>query len=352
MPTNRADNHPTAKSDVPLLVLTVGALVFCFFLLQPFIAPITGAVVLATFTKGLYEALVRKIRSRGTAAVLAVLAVFICIVIPALLLLRTVGLHLIHGLAILQHTDVQSKLEALDALISQRTRNVISPDLDANELLKRAGGFLASHLLGIVRGSIFVIAQIVIMLFLLFFLYRDRPAFIGALWKYTALDPVEKRYLAGKLGKTLRATLLGRFAVATVQGVLAWITFLALGVSGAALLGNVTSLCALIPGLGAVLVWVPVTIQLALTQRWGRALILLLVGSLVISTVDNILFPFFVGTRARMHTANTFLAILGGLLLFGVSGLVLGPMLWTLSASLLVIGSRRRRQRRRLQAVI
>jgi predicted PurR-regulated permease PerM len=100
-------------------------------------------------------------------------------------------------------------------------------------------------------------------------------------------------------------------------------------------------LFAIVPSFGAFVVWLPVAVYLAATHHWIQAAILAAVGSLIISTLDNFIYPVLVGTRLRLHTVAIFLSVLGGIWLFGVTGLILGPIVFTLAESLLTIWRRR-----------
>jgi predicted PurR-regulated permease PerM len=78
-----------------------------------------------------------------------------------------------------------------------------------------------------------------------------------------------------------------------------------------------------------------------MVHQWIQAVILLVVGSLIISTLDNFLYPILVGTRMQMHTVAIFLSMLGGVALFGVIGLILGPIAFAVTESLIFILRRR-----------
>jgi predicted PurR-regulated permease PerM len=93
----------------------------------------------------------------------------------------------------------------------------------------------------------------------------------------------------------------------------------------------------MIPGFGSFLVWGPVAIYLGLTGHWGKAALLGLWGAVIVSTIDNILYPILVGSHMRAHTATILLSILGGIAVFGPIGIVLGPVLFTLASTLLDI---------------
>jgi predicted PurR-regulated permease PerM len=112
-----------------------------------------------------------------------------------------------------------------------------------------------------------------------------------------------------------------------------------LGLQAAFLWGLVMALLAVVPVLGAFVVWIPAALFLALEGSWGKALILTLWGLLVVGTVDNLLRPVLVGNRLKLHTVLAFLSVVGGLLVFGASGLILGPVLLTVTMVLLEVWS-------------
>ena len=96
-------------------------------------------------------------------------------------------------------------------------------------------------------------------------------------------------------------------------------------------------LLAVVPVLGAFVVWIPAALFLALEGSWGKALLLAVWGLVVVGTIDNLLYPILVGNRLKLHTVLAFIAVVGGLILFGPAGLILGPVALTVTIVLLEI---------------
>jgi predicted PurR-regulated permease PerM len=115
-----------------------------------------------------------------------------------------------------------------------------------------------------------------------------------------------------------------------------------LDLPGPLLWGVVMGLLAVVPVFGAFVVWIPTAVALALNGNWGDAAILTLWGTLVVGLVDNLLYPILVGNRLKLHTVPSFIAIVGGLILFGTSGLILGPLIVTMTLALVEIWRSRR----------
>jgi predicted PurR-regulated permease PerM len=128
--------------------------------------------------------------------------------------------------------------------------------------------------------------------------------------------------------------VMGQIVVGMVQGVLAWLGFWMLGVPNPGLLGFLTAIISIIPLLGAAIVWVPVDLYLlmnaTLTGEYWRAIALLVYGTFVISLIDNIIKPKIVGDRAKIHPLIILFGILGGIQLFGVAGILIGPLILTI----------------------
>jgi len=136
---------------------------------------------------------------------------------------------------------------------------------------------------------------------------------------------------------TIYATMYGTLTVASIQGLLGGLMFWWLGLSAPLLWGVVMALLAVVPVLGAFVVWIPAALFLALEGSWGKALMLTLWGTIVVGGIDNLLLPILVGNRLKLHTVIAFISMVGGLIVFGASGLILGPVVLTITMVLLEI---------------
>jgi len=196
---------------------------------------------------------------------------------------------------------------------------------------------IRSSIPGFVTGSIGAGIQLLITFFALFYFFRDRHAFLHLLRSLSPLSPAETEKVFVRVVNTIRATIFGTLLVAVVQGFLGGLMFWGLGLSAPILWGVVMALAAIVPVLGPFIVWVPAAIMLALDGHWEKALVLTAWGGVVVALIDNLLYPIFVGGKLRLHTFPVFIAIIGGLALFGASGLILGPLILAVTAALIDI---------------
>ena len=162
--------------------------------------------------------------------------------------------------------------------------------------------------------------------YLLFYFLRDRRLVVGWLNEISPLSTADTGCLFKRIVDTVQATLYGTFAVAVIQGALGGLIFWWLELPAPLVWGLVMGVLAIVPVLGAFIVWIPVAVLFALEGNWSSALLLTVWGTLVIGAIDNFLYPVLVGDRLKLHTVPSFIAIIGGIILFGPSGLLLGPV--------------------------
>jgi predicted PurR-regulated permease PerM len=193
----------------------------------------------------------------------------------------------------------------------------------------------------LLKGSVFQLIGFCLTFYLLFFFLRDRHLVLRSVRALTPLSEAELDTLFVRINDTIHATICGALAVSSVQGLLGGLMFWWLGLSAPLLWGVVMALLAVVPMLGAFLVWIPAALVLALEGSWGKALVLTLWGMLVVGTIDNLLRPILVGKRLRLHTVLAFISVVGGLLLFGPAGLILGPVTLTVTVVLLDVWHKR-----------
>jgi predicted PurR-regulated permease PerM len=325
--------------QIALFLLTVGVLVLCALLLRPFFFSIVGAIVLAVITRRPYDWLATKIKNRSACAAIALVVVILAVIVPTYFLAQELGEQALATIIAFRNGAHQEKITSFIANRPALALQIESftSSIDMNNAARSVAAYLGGNLAGFLGNSVRVITQLVVMLFLLFFLLRDRTLAIASLRSLLPLRDEETTELLDRVGDTILATALGRLTIAAVQGLLAALAFWVLGVPNVILWSFTLTACAMIPAFGSFLVWGPVAIYLGLSGHWGKAALLALWGGLIVSTIDNILYPILVGSHLRAHTATILLSILGGIALFGPIGIVLGPVLFTIATTFLDI---------------
>lgn len=349
-PTSNTKNAPTSRSNgtegvltrervlvLALIIATLLALYVCFLIIRPFIPSIAFALALAVATRRPYVWLKQRVSSDTLAAAIAAMLVLLLIIVPIFYLGAYLVQNAVHSIEELRRSNGDSDWRGiveqqpmLAAILHWAEAN-----LNLETHLARVGETFAGQAANILKGSANLITQLGITLFVLFFMYRDCNSGLDALYRLVPLSRSEANRMFNQVILTLRATVNGSLTVGIIQALLAGIMYGSLGVPGSLIWAASTFFAALIPVFGTALIWGPIVIYLAILGGWGKALILLAWGCLAIAMIDNFLYPFLVGDQLRLHTVPTFFSIVGGIALFGASGLVLGPMTLAITIGLI-----------------
>jgi predicted PurR-regulated permease PerM len=193
-------------------------------------------------------------------------------------------------------------------------------------LAATGGNFLLSAL-----GTV---VHFFMMLFLLFFLLRDGRVLLGRAVRLVPMEPQRRTRLLKLVGDTTRAVVYGEGLTALVQGALVAVGFAIAGLPSAIVFGVLAAVLALLPAVGAALVWIPAVVFLAATSQWGWAIFMLIWGTGV-SVSDNLLRPLLISSRAPVSTLAVFVGVIGGVSAFGMIGVIIGPVLLTVMAAML-----------------
>ncbi len=320
-----------------LLLLALVSVAFLFVL-----APYSGAVfwgaVLALMFTPLFLWLLPRLRGARTWSALATVGVIL------LLVILPVGF--VVSLTIQEAMGVYERVQSGELNFARYFQQVyeVLPGWITN-LLDRAGlnnfaliqqklaaatskgsQFIATQVLTIGQSTFDFVVSFFVMLYLLFFLIRDGARLSARIMEAVPLDDEIKRELLGKFLTVVRATVKGNVVVAILQGALGGLIFWFLGVHAPVLWGTLMAFLSLLPALGATLVWIPVALYFLATGAIVKAIILIAAGVLVIGLVDNLLRPVLVGKDTQMPDYVVLISTLGGMVLFGLNGFVIGPV--------------------------
>ncbi|MGH8029935.1 MAG: AI-2E family transporter [Arenimonas sp.] len=355
MPTIPAADPPAASDASPawiaprsartlvLLAATTIGLYLCFLLALPFVPALAWALAFAVLFSPLQGWLERRIRQPSLAATACLLVVLSIVVVPAVLVGQQLVLQVANGAQLIDHevsgNDWRGRLSQIPRLAP--VLETIEREFNVPEAVKSIAAWLSGTAATLVTGSVLQLVAVALTFYLLFFFLRDRAAALRAIRALSPLTDAQTNAIVARVRDTIFATIYGTLAVSSVQGVLGGLMFWALGLPAPLLWGVVMALLGIVPVLGAFVVWIPAALFLLLQGRWIAALVLTAWGVLVVGTIDNLLRPVLVGNRLQQHTVLAFLSVVGGLLMFGSSGLILGPVIMTITLGLLEVWSLR-----------
>ena len=311
------------------VVLCLAYLVFRVF--QPFLAPLAWAAVFAVIFYSLNQRFERK-WGRMLAAAATTTGVGLILIGPVLLLAMLFvreGIDATHSLQVSAEAGDYGNLgnawQWISSHLAARGFNVDLPSL-VRQGASRFGEYLASELGSIIRNIVVALFELFVMLFALFYFLRDGKSILN---RWRALLPFEESTRDAMLTEAqglIFSSVTTSLAIAAVQGVICGGAFAIVGLKSAVFWGVVMAFLSLLPVVGAWPIWIPATIWLFSTGHAGRAIALIGICGALGATIDNILRPLLLGGRSSLSGLLIFISVLGGIAVFGVLGIVLGPI--------------------------
>ena len=325
--------------DNTLLLLVIAVSLAFAWILWPFYEAILWATVLAIVFAPLYRRLSITMRQQHSLAALATVLIVVTMVI--------LPLTLIAAALVQEATNLYEKIESnqldfgrffqefLDALPAWATdllnrfglTNLGAMHERLSAALLQGSKYLAAQALSIGKGTANFIVSLLLMLYLLFFFLRDGSALSRRIRDAIPLREEQQRALFTKFAVVTRAMFKGNLLVAAVQGTLGGLIFWFLGIHAPVLWAVVMGFLSLLPAVGAAAVWLPVAIYFLATGAVWQGLVLMAYGAFVIGLVDNLLRPYLVGKDTQMPDYVVLISTLGGIAIFGLDGLVMGPVI-------------------------
>ncbi len=324
-------------------------------LLMPYATAVVWAAILAVvFQPG--NAILRRLAPAwpSLAAGSMTLFVFVVVVVPSLILSGILAREAVAGYQRLAEFVSSGRLAELNRIVDYWPISALwgwlQPQLESGEVHPTAALLSVVHWVSqwaarasgtIARNVVSFFVSLAIMLFALFFMFRDGQSMLASVESAIPLPADDRTRLIERLRQTILAVVQGLTVAAAVQGVLLAFGIWMVGMHFAVLLGTVTFVVAFLPIGGAALVWVPTAVVMGLAGEPTRAVIFAVYCLVAVSSIDNILKPILIGGQAQLSTPILFFGILGGLQAYGLLGLFLGPVI--LSTFTVLLGIYRER---------
>lgn len=328
----------------------LGFLLYLLYaILEPFLVPLGWAGVIAIATFPLYERLLGKLGNReGRAAGVMSLAVALIVIVPAAiltLLLAQEAARIYQSLstgteggklAELGHLEKDPRFGPMIPKVTQWLGRIgVSPGADLGPVARKITATVANYAGSAVKNVLLFLAQLLILLFSLFYFYRDGRGIQEMFWSALPVPEEYKRILKDIVIRILPSVLAAILLTAVIQGALGGIGFWISGLPSPLFFGALTGVASLVPVVGTLLVWLPAGAYLLLQGNVTWGIFLLAWGALVVGSADQFLRPLLSGKRAGLSIPLMMLGSLGGLAAFGLMGLILGPLILAISLALL-----------------
>jgi len=327
-------NRDTAnKSALLLLVILISAIFLS--MIRTFLMAIFLAGIFSALAHPLYKRFERWYGGRRALASLSTLFLIIIIVIVPLGTLMGVvtGQALKVGQAVTPWVQEQIAQpgEFHKLLNSLPFYDEIAPYSKiiwrkVGELIGSISQFLISSLSTATMGAVNLLFMTFAMLYTMFFFLMDGDKLLYKILYYLPLKDQDELRILDRFTSVTRATLKGTAVIGILQGGLAGIAFWIVGIPSAVFWGTIMAVLSIIPGIGTALVWGPAVIILAAGGNFTKAGGLGIFCAIIVGSIDNLLRPILVGKDTQMHELMIFFGTLGGIIMFGVMGMIIGPI--------------------------
>jgi predicted PurR-regulated permease PerM len=330
--------HLASVRRFSLVAAMLAGLYLSYLLALPFLASMVWALTITVLAMPAHRRLERMIGRPNPAATVSVALLGFAVLLPLVLfgpyfagVLSAGVFNARQQLASIDYRQVLDQLPILNRLDGV-------PSMEGfGGLIGNLGNWATDLASFVILGSVSNVITLLLTFYLLFYFLRDRRAILRSIKELSPFTTAETDSLFGKVSDTIYGVVIGKVVSAAVQGALGGLAFWTLGISNPVFWGLVMGLLSIVPVLGAFVVWIPAAAYLALSGQWGKAMLLTGFGATVIAMADNILYPVLAGGRLHQHSVVVLISILGGLMLFGPCGLVLGPLIVTITLAMLQI---------------
>jgi predicted PurR-regulated permease PerM len=325
----------TTASKAVLLVLVAAITLTFLSMIKPFIMAVLLAGIFSSLAQPAYRRFTSWFKGRRSAASIVTLAMIVLVIILPLAFL--LGLVTTEAIKVGESISpwVQDKLNNPDEIAvwlqGLPYYDKIAPYED--DILTRAGQmvgvlskFLINNLSHATTGTVQFLFLLMIMLYSMYFFLMDGGKLIDLILYYLPLEDKEERRLLEKFSSVTRATLKGTAVIGLLQGGLAGLAFAVVGIPSAVFWGTLMVVLSVIPGIGTGLIWVPAVVILIAGGSLGKGIGLAIFCGLVVGSIDNVVRPRLVGKDTQMPDLLILLGTMGGIMMFGVLGLILGPI--------------------------
>jgi predicted PurR-regulated permease PerM len=310
----------------------------------PFLTTILMAFIFWQLFAPFYEFIDRKIKFPKLSSILTSVFIIIAIILPlfgvgSFAAEEAVNLYKNIGIKINQTGNIQGYLLSLGANLGISPEKILNSlaNINVSEVVKKVASVSATVLQGAYQEISGFIFMLFVFCFVIYYLFLDGEKFIRYVFQLSPLPRSEENVIWKKFLSMSQATLKGTLLIGLIQGMIGGFAFWLLGISSPVLWGLIMAIFSALPLVGPVAIWLPAAIYLTVVGSWMKALILFLIGSLVIGSVDNFLRPKLIGNDTAIHPVLILISTFGGIYVFGALGFIVGPILITIFVALVDI---------------
>jgi predicted PurR-regulated permease PerM len=317
--------------------------VVSFLIIKPFLTAVLTGLTFSYIFYPLYSKIKNRLKSKNISSLIASLLVILIITLPLLAVLNVVSKEA-YTTYLLSRQKVLSGQFLTECPADTTICNSINYFTDkANDpkiryyydtTVKDVTNKITENISNILFTIPILALDLFIILFVMFFLFKDGKIFANKVENLLPLKPDYRKHVIKKLNDMAYAVIYGSLIIAIVQGALGGVGFFIFGLPSPLLWGLVMVFASLLPYIGTSIIWLPASLFLIFngyvtsdTALITKGILLMLYGTFIIGLVDNLLKPKLIGEKSGLHPVLVLLGVVGGLKFLGFIGIILGPMI-------------------------
>jgi len=314
--------------------------------ISPFLSTLILAAILVTSTTPIHNWVLTKVKGRQRLAA-AIMALSIGIIFSVGFFVFFISLSR-EAVSTYQSFDqllregklnIQDLISKISRAIGIRPTDVIASVIQAAQT---ASGILVEQSTNLLKSIGWLFLNFFILVFSMFFFFKDGRSFINLILKVSPLPERYSHEILDKFKQVSLAMMYGIFLTALAQGVLGGVGLGLAGIRNPIFWGTAMGILGMLPIGGSAFIWLPAGLFLIFTDHYVAGPSLLLWGALIVASVDNVIKPMVISQQAKIYPLATFIVVIGGLLVFGLKGAMIAPMVLALLVALIHIRKRER----------
>ena len=310
---------------IGVLILIAILAILVFILIKPIVLSIIGGMVLAYAFFPVYRLVLKHVKEKNTSAALVSIFLLLLLIVPAYFIVPLIISEVFDFFQYSQTITIGDFIKKLfpgaaDAFIAQISNSFTSITSEISS------GILHS-LVGLFLEIPKILFNLAIIAFVFFFSLRDHEKLISFVSSLSPLNKLQEQKLVQQFKNITNSIVYGQIVIGLVQGIAAGLGFFVFGVPRALLLTILATILSIVPLLGPLFIWIPAGIYLLLTGDTLPAVLFLIYNVLVVSNIDNLLRLYLVTRRTQLSQVIVLIGMIGGLFIFGILGLILGPLI-------------------------
>ncbi|MFH1376349.1 MAG: AI-2E family transporter [Candidatus Woesearchaeota archaeon] len=306
-----------------LLIIVLLLIYLSYKVIEPLLPALLGAIIFTILLHPVYLRINKKIKKKGLSSLIIIVLIVVFIIIPLIFFANTLfnqAINTFNSANNLELTSVSETLKEVTGLNINFERHIRENLEEVSKFFLLSSSKIIEFL---AKGTI----SLLIMFFLIYLLLIRGTEIISKIKKLFPMKKEDKDKLFSEINSIIKGLFKGLFLIAILEGVIAWIGFSLFGVPNPIIWALVIALFAMIPVVGPLLVWPFAAIYLLINNQVTNGILLIIYSGILLTYVDTFLKPIFIGKRSKIDPVIILLGIVGGISLFGMVGIIVGPLI-------------------------